>query len=64
MISQRLAIDVLHRDERARLAFGLRFVNLVDMRDVRMIERSRRPGLAVEPSPIIFRGQRVWRKEL
>ena len=42
---ERLAVEQLHRDE----VLAVRFFDRVDRADVRMIERARRPRLALEP---------------
>ena len=53
VLSQRLAGDVLHRDEpdRPRRTRSLDLVDLVDDRDARVVERRRGPCLAEQPGP-------------
>ena len=57
---QCLAVDVLHDDEVAALGLG----DLVDMADVGVVERRRRPGLADETLVRLFVPLHFGRKEL
>src|SRR5262249_12363514 len=57
---QRDAVDILHRDERPSLPF----IQLVDMRDVRMIQRRCEARLLLEPLQPLLVGSEARRKKL
>src|SRR6266542_5197517 len=58
--TQRLAVDEFHRDE----VLSLKFINLINVSDVRMIKRGSRFRLTNEPLHAITVRSKIGRKNL